>query len=306
MARAKDIELPEDDFKVELEPLESEKQEEIVVVKADPPKKQPELSVDDGIQALKKELEAERQARFAAERNAQEATNRVNQAKGEVDDTNLRLIDNAIDTVKRNEQIMKQNLRLAFAEQDVDQIAEIQSEIATAALNKLQLEQGRVAYEKQMREAPKQQPVQQNDPVEALASTLSPRSADWVRRHPEYARDPRLFKKMVAAHEMAAADNIEFDTDEYFSTIERSLNIRNTPNEEQESPLSSASNPTSQRQRTAPPSAPVSRTSTNNSGTKPNIVRLSADEREMASMMGMTDQDYARHKVALIKEGKLN
>ena len=49
MTRAKDIELPEDDFKIELEPLESEKQDEIVVETAEPVKKEPEISVDDGI-----------------------------------------------------------------------------------------------------------------------------------------------------------------------------------------------------------------------------------------------------------------
>jgi phage I-like protein len=33
---------------------------------------------------------------------------------------------------------------------------------------------------------------------------------------------------------------------------------------------------------------------------------LTAEEREMAKMMKMTDQEYAKNKVALIKEGKLN
>jgi phage I-like protein len=36
------------------------------------------------------------------------------------------------------------------------------------------------------------------------------------------------------------------------------------------------------------------------------VVRLSKDEREMAQMMGMTDQEYAKNKLALVKEGKLN
>jgi phage I-like protein len=35
-------------------------------------------------------------------------------------------------------------------------------------------------------------------------------------------------------------------------------------------------------------------------------VRLSAEEREMATMMGMTPEDYARNKVALKREGKLH
>jgi phage I-like protein len=35
------------------------------------------------------------------------------------------------------------------------------------------------------------------------------------------------------------------------------------------------------------------------------VVRLSAAEREMAEMMGMKPEDYAKHKVALKKEGKI-
>ena len=35
-------------------------------------------------------------------------------------------------------------------------------------------------------------------------------------------------------------------------------------------------------------------------------VRLTAQEREMASMMGMTVEEYAKNKLALQKEGKLN
>ena len=55
----------------------------------------------------------------------------------------------------------------------------------------------------------------------------------------------------------------------------------------------------------APAAAPVSRSGTA-SGTRPNVVRLSSEEREMASMMGMSPEDYARNKIALKREGKLH
>jgi phage I-like protein len=35
-------------------------------------------------------------------------------------------------------------------------------------------------------------------------------------------------------------------------------------------------------------------------------VRLSAAEREMADMMGMTEKEYALNKLTLQREGKLN
>ena len=55
----------------------------------------------------------------------------------------------------------------------------------------------------------------------------------------------------------------------------------------------------------APPAAPVSRSGTGTGG-RPNVVSLTRAEREAARDMGMTEQDYARNKVALIKEGKLS
>jgi phage I-like protein len=58
------------------------------------------------------------------------------------------------------------------------------------------------------------------------------------------------------------------------------------------------------QRRSAPPSAPVSR-SGSAPGSRPNVVRLSNAEREMANMMGMTDMEYAKNKQALQKEGKL-
>jgi phage I-like protein len=35
------------------------------------------------------------------------------------------------------------------------------------------------------------------------------------------------------------------------------------------------------------------------------VVRLTAQEREMAEMMGMKPEDYAKNKMALKKEGKI-
>ena len=59
------------------------------------------------------------------------------------------------------------------------------------------------------------------------------------------------------------------------------------------------------QRRSAPPAAPVSRGG-NGTGSNPNRVTLSAAEREMAQMMGMTNQEYAQNKLSLQKEGKLN
>jgi len=297
----------DDQLIVELDPLENEKPaEEIKVEKAEEPEKpmRNEISADEGIRELKFKLEEERLARQEAERRVRQASEQASLAKNEVDDTNLRLIDNAIDTVKGNQLALKRSYSDALSRGDHDEAADIQVQMSEIALQKMQLENGKTAYQNRMEQAKSAPPVQ-NDPVEKLAAQLSPRSADWVRSHPEYATNPRLYQKMIAAHNLAMADGLEADTDDYFNTIEDTLKIQSRTSVPQEdSALSSASNPTSRR--SAPPAAPVSRSPTTNSGARPNVVRLNAQEREMASMMGMTDQEYARNKAALIKEGKLN
>ena len=71
-------------------------------------------------------------------------------------------------------------------------------EMAANEAKALQLENGKQSLKETPRSAPR--PL---DPVEAFATQLSPRSAAWVRAHPEYATNPKLTQKMIAAHNMA-------------------------------------------------------------------------------------------------------
>jgi len=289
-------------IEIEIDPIEKDvKKDEVEVVKAEETPQKAELLPEDGIEALKKQLEDERAARIAAEKAANEAKQNAFKAQSEVADTNLHLINNAIDTVKANTQNLKAAYSQAMAAGDYDAAADIQQTMAENSAKLLQLEQGKQAME----QAPKQKapdPVQ-SDPVEALASQLSPRSAQWVRAHPEYARNPNLYRKMIAAHELAMADVLTADTDDYFDSIELTLRVR-----KEAAPAADASADAAKvtQRRTAPPAAPVSRSGTAGTGSRSNVVRLTSDEREMAKMMGMTDQEYAKNKLALQREGKLN
>jgi len=273
--------------------------EDIIVEKSE--EKTPADPVEDTLEALKKQLEEERKGRQEAMRRASEAEQSAYAAQGEVQDTSLHLVSNAIDTVRQNNNILKSNYREAMAMQDFDTAADIQAEMSANAARLLQLEQGKQALENQPRQpAPK---PYQADPVEALASQLSPRSAEWVRRNPQYATDPRLYQKMIAAHNLAMADDIPADSDDYFDAIEDTLRMRRQDNSRDYDAMADAAKPT--QRRSAPPAAPVSR-SGGGGGSKPDRVTLSAAEREMASMMGMTIDEYGRNKLILQKEGKLN
>lgn len=264
----------------------------------------PELPPKIGIRELKFQLEQEKLARAEADKRAREAAHREFEAKNEVNNTNLTLINNAIINVRQETDYLKANYRDAMSVGDYDRAAEIQQRMADNSAKLLQLENGKTAMETHVKESVPQyrQPV---DPVEALASQLSPRSAAWVRQHPQFATDQRLFQKMIAAHNLAMADGLAPDSDEYFDVIEDTLKVSRTSTAVS---VENTADPTYEaarvvQRRTSPPAAPVSRSGA--PGTRPNVVRLTSEEREIAKMMKMTEQEYAQNKVALQREGKL-
>jgi rubrerythrin len=289
----------ESQIEIEVEKAE-DSAPEIQVVSAESSPEPARDDVDNTLNDLRKRLDEERQARYEAERKAQEAMYNVAQARNEVEDTNLHLVTNAIGTLKQNSSILKDRYKAAMEVSDYDAVAEIQQEMANNSTKLTELERGKAAMESRPRtEMPQMQTVA--DPVEALASQLSPRSAEWVRSHPEYATNANLREKMIAAHRLAVADNMAPDSEGYFEYVEDILKIRKSAPVQQEE-TSAASKPV--QRRSSPPSAPVSRSGTGD-GSRPNVVRLTSEEREMASMMGMTDKQYAESKLKLIEEGRL-
>ena len=255
----------------------------------------------DPILELKAQLERERTSRIDAERRANESEQNAHKSKVEVADSQLQLVTTAIDRVKETSTQIKVALAEAMRAGDFDAAAELQSQMSDNAAKLLQLENGKAAMEAQPKpQAPK--PIQL-DPVEALAAQLTPRSATWVRAHPECARDPKLYAKMIAAHNIAVADGIAPDSDEYFQTVE-SVVFKKAPEpapaEDDDDPMASAAKIAPARQA-APPAAPVSRGTPNGRG-----VRLSPAEREAAEMAGMTEQEYAAAREHLKREGRIH
>ena len=285
--------------------VEDDKNDEIEVVEVE---KEPEVSKkeaiepQEGIQELKMKLEQERAARIEAEKQARAAYSSAAEAKNEVQDTNLQLVRNAIDTVKRNNDILKYNYSEAMSVGDYTKAAEIQENMGMNSAKLMELERGRAHMEAAPKIAPVE-PVRRSDPVEELASQLSPRSADWVRRNPNCVTDPRMYQKMIAAHNIALADGYEPDSDDYFGQIEDTLKISRRVNTDYDDDPTSCAAKDPQR-RSAPPAAPVSRGGTG-TGSRPNEVRLTREEIETARDLGMTEKDYARNKMLLKKEGRL-
>jgi hypothetical protein len=255
----------------------------------------------DGIDELKKQLEAEKEARKAdreraerAERERDAAAQNAFQARNAQDDAEVRLFDGAVAQLKSNTQVLKQQLKDAWATNDLDRAADIQEAIADNAAKINSIEAGKQS----LKERPKD-PPRTLDPVEAFAQRLSPRSAAWVRAHPEYAVDSRLNAKMIAAHQMALADGIKADTDDYFEAVEDALKINKAqrfaaPAVEDDDSMSAASAPTQRRQ--SPAAAPVSRDVTP-SGERKRTIRLTKEEAEIARLTGQTEAEYYQNKM---------
>jgi len=260
---------------------------------------EPEINPEEAINALKAQLAAEKRAREEAEALARQAAQQVNAAYGEVEDTNIQLVNTAIDTVKRENEILTSNYAEAMSMGDYERAAKIQSTMASNSAKLLQLETGL----REMQNAPRRAPIAPTTPpasaqLDQIISSVSPRSANWLKSNKSQLSDERMIKKMFRAHEDAVDDGIEPDSDAYFKYIEGRLGLANSV-QEAENPMSAAAKPAPRQ--APPPPAPVNRETNSRS----NVVRLTRAEADTAKMLGMTESEYAKHKIALQKEGKL-
>lgn len=263
------------------------------------------LKPDAGLEKLRNQLETEKTAREAAERRAQDASKAEVEARTESQESQLHLVTNAIESLSQKNLSLRASYAEAMAVQDYDKVAEINDTIAENHAKLLQLKNGKERIEKQPKPVARVAP----DPVEQFAGQLTPKSASWIRAHPEMVTNPIKNRKMLAAHEIAMADGIEADSAEYFQSIENTMGLTRAaappppPEIPDVDPMQEAAKPSARK--SPPAAAPVSR-SGNGAAPRNNRVTLSPDEREMARLNNQTDEEYASNKMALIKEGKIH
>lgn len=274
------------------------------------------IEPEEGLEILKGKLEAAEAGRVAAEgaqraaeADAQRQAERAVEAQTGVQESNVQLVTNALEMVKQTADVLEGQYAEAQQAQDFAAAAKIQTAMAKNAAKELQLENGLEALKNQPKPRIERQPI--IDPVENFASQLSGQgyanSANWIRRHPEYVQDPRLERRMIAAANLAETDGLRVDSPEYIAAIEQTLGLgqRMETARTDDDALSEASHVT-QRRESPPPPAPVNR-SGNGTGGKPNVVRLTADEREAAENSGLTPEEYAREKLKIARtEGRVN
>ena len=294
----------DDQIEVEIDdPVASEKEPEIKVITDDDGGNNNNPSVtstEDGIKELRRRLEAEHQGRIEAEHYAKYAREQASKAYVEVGETQFHLVSNALDTVKRDGDFLKSQLRDAMNIGDHDRAAEIQEAMSTNAIRLNQLQAGKHEMETRPRQPtfnPPPPPPRQayQDPLDQIAQAVSPRSASWIRANRENLGNERALREMFRAHESAVDHGYAPDSDAYFQFVENRMGISESRQQPASAPM---------QRKASPPAAPVSR-SGNGTGSRPNVVRLSSEQQEMAKNLGMTNAEYAAQVVALRKEGKL-
>lgn len=282
--------------------------DDIVIIDDEERQKPVEVAHEDetdpllALEELKKKLKKEKEARKEAEERARQADLKAKKASVEVEETNFHLVNNAIETIKRDNEILTSNYAEAMRNGDFETGARIQSIINQNDLNLKKLEDGHVKMEQEVKSRPAAQaeapePLSPQETVDNIISQVSKQSAQWLKSNREHLDSEKSIRKMFNAHAEAVDEGIEPDTSEYFRYIENRLGINQDDNGG--SPMSSASKPTPRQ--APPPSAPVNR----DNGGRNNGGHLTSAQAETAKSLGMTNKEYYFHMVALQKEGRL-
>jgi hypothetical protein len=247
--------------------------------------------IEKTLKALTKNLEKEKEARQAAEAQARKSAEYARNAVIDAQDSRIHLVGGAIETMKRDDEILTAHLKNAMEIGDYDRAAELQKTLAVNAHKMMELERG---YQ-DLRNAPPPPPVQQAPPgemnVDDIIQKVTPRSAEWLRQNRSHLPDSRAIRIMARAHDDAIDHGMTVESDQYFRFVENRLGI----NRDQKSyydgddAMSGAAKVTKSRQ--SPPSAPVSRQPVD-SQTRPGVIRLTAEQVEAAKISGISPQEY--------------
>lgn len=270
------------------------------------------IPAEEGIEALKKTLEEQRKAVDEERRLRAQAEQQAYQAKLEAQKNyrhaaaaTYQSINDSITFLKAHEGSLHEKWVEAKTMGDFNKEAEIQRELMLTAQSMQNLQHKKETMENQFRngieEVPQPKPL---DPIDAWAETLTPKTADWVRKHKDRLSSEEGRNLVAAAHHKALGQGLRLESEAYFEAVETELGMRRPSrqpepedDEDDDGVMSAASAPA--RKSVAPPSAPVSR-----GGTRKGAVTLSAAEKEAAEISGVSYEEYYRNKQREAKRNK--
>jgi len=238
---------------------EEDEKIEIVVEEPEVIVDEPEVIVDEpkvedaDLDNIRKQLEAERNARLAAEaeastarRQARESTQRSTQAVDGQLQAQLDSVENGIKAVSAEADKLEQDAVAAAAAGDWALHAKLTRALGTATgrIEQLNAAKGQIA---RVKEQVKAEPTPQADDL----SVYTPKTQEWIKKTPQFLSDEKFKRKAIAAHEMALANDIQVDTPEYFDYIETTVGLkaeRQPPKTSTAAPVTRTSSPSTPRQ----------------------------------------------------------
>ena len=298
--------LPDEDANADAAQVHDEKAAGKIEAKVDDPAVQELMS-------QYKELEAREQSASQrasqAEQDAAQARKEAERAHKQASTSQLDTVNTAIAAIKSDVDTAKRDLRAAKDAGDIDAEIDAQDRLAQARADERRLDEAKYDLE-QRAKAPPQLPKAPTDPVEAYIQNRTEPTAQWLRKHSEFIRDPRKQAKLSAAHFDAEGEGIVADTPEYFAHVERFLGIDQAP------AAKAAAVP---NQRRGPPVAPGSPNVNGGNGGGPQVMltRSEAASAQDGTLVWNYDdpkgkfkkgepigiQEFARRKMAQQKQG---
>lgn len=312
------VEIPaEESVEVSLNDEPKAEKREVVVESANndiDEREQQLIEIKRQYEEQKRRAEAERNARQQAEQYAYEQSQKAQYAQYDAEGNRLQTYINAIEATEQAASNAERAYADAMASGDYAAAGRAQRAMASAEAHLLRLQneksqaeqyieslrtEGRVQAPPRQTFEPQQSP---QDPVEAMAARLTPKSAAWLRQHPDAASK---VEKLTAAHAAAVQlEGLEVESPEYFRYVEERLGISQ--------PASPAAKPAKKAMASAPVQSSSSMSSSRSSGGNGSTMILSPAEVEQAVLnepelpRDKALEVYARNKAALIREGKLS
>ena len=279
-----------------------------------------DLNADDGKKGegrpdtaaaeLRAQLAAQRNATQYAQQVAAEAHQRAQIAEQRVMGSTVSAIDSALQAAEQQALNFKAEFQAALDAADHRAAAEAQEKLSDARHNLLRLQEQRAYVDAearrplpQQRQQPQPQQIAGVDQIaEGLAQDGYPRSADWLRSHPEWASRPDLLKRVASAsNHLVDNRGLALESDEYFMALEQELGMSQRPQR----------GDYGQAQRRAGPPASAAPTNgsvslrTGQTGMRSHVP-LTAEQRAAAiEMHGMTEKEFAQEFEKARVEGKL-
>lgn len=269
------------------------------------------------LEEVSRRHEQEKIARHRAEQYAFEQARAAQDTKNDLHQSNYQVVVSGIENMKQTIEQAKRAFAEATAAGDYSGAAEANDTIAWANAHIKDLYEGKSRIESHLQTtegrvadapantqyAPMPEPplpeVSFEQQFNSMLSKLPPKSAAWLRDHPQAAVD---MNKLSAAHNAATLlKGIPVESQEYFSFIESELGLGGNKQSNRKPAMASA--PVSSAGYSAGRSSGYSGGST---------MTLSAAEVEQALLIDpdlpreKAIEQYARNKAALIREGKMS